>query len=620
MGLNAGDCWTVLGLDGVSDIKTVKRAYAQRLKRTRPEDDPEGFLVLREAYEEALATLDGSRSQPKHEVSTASPPRGPREDSAPAPVVPEPTPARRITASSLKRRFRAIVDAPASSHPQWIEALATWAAADLELRSDVSDWLFAEIVRRKVALPRETLLLLAESLPWLEDELRLCETLGEEAGDLASALRDAADDEHYLGVRIFEVPDVLRRFDELEERRRADPTSAESLDEDLEVLDRLQALAELLPEEYVPHLIDAARLLWPAATSSLGVRRALEYSGAVVELIRRAPEAIAEPQAREAYAIYLGQHADSLSMVNEHDAAYAAIDEALEMMRALGDATEDTAEELARLMSTASEIYQAGGRLDEAAGLAAEAVDVLRQASAENGGDGLEESIVEALVQQARLETERGHEAIAIAHLQEAEALAMAADELTQLDVRTAWAECLTEMGRYDEAVDQARAALDFANEIDQVPCALQMGVVILLFGNTTSQELRSYADLLSTLSQQMHLAPSVLGVAELSRAIAFMHDGAPQRAHALFQAWSPPEPCADLLGVSYFTWSARCQLELRRSARAIQDVERAMTIFTEIDDGLVRRPPHLTSLLRDTLGRVAAEGHDVQHHLDWLG
>jgi PAS domain-containing protein len=46
--------WTLLGLNDDADERAVKRQYAKLLKVTRPDDDPEAFQRLREAYERVL--------------------------------------------------------------------------------------------------------------------------------------------------------------------------------------------------------------------------------------------------------------------------------------------------------------------------------------------------------------------------------------------------------------------------------------------------------------------------------------------------------------------------------------------------------------------------------------
>lgn len=53
--MNEGLAW--LGLEADADERAVKRAYAQRLRVTRPDEDPVGFQQLHEAYQSALAWL-----------------------------------------------------------------------------------------------------------------------------------------------------------------------------------------------------------------------------------------------------------------------------------------------------------------------------------------------------------------------------------------------------------------------------------------------------------------------------------------------------------------------------------------------------------------------------------
>ncbi|MBV1774377.1 hypothetical protein KSF73_01475 [Burkholderiaceae bacterium DAT-1] len=62
-------CWITLGIDPTTDDRAIRRTYATLLKSCRPDDNPEGFKVLREALETALWQAHDMR-----EVAAMQPP------------------------------------------------------------------------------------------------------------------------------------------------------------------------------------------------------------------------------------------------------------------------------------------------------------------------------------------------------------------------------------------------------------------------------------------------------------------------------------------------------------------------------------------------------------------
>ena len=48
------DFFNTLGIEATKEEKEIKKAYRDKLHTVNPEDDPNGFKILREAYEEAL--------------------------------------------------------------------------------------------------------------------------------------------------------------------------------------------------------------------------------------------------------------------------------------------------------------------------------------------------------------------------------------------------------------------------------------------------------------------------------------------------------------------------------------------------------------------------------------
>lgn len=56
--------WLLLGIAPTKDKKAITAAYREKLRHTNPEDKPEEFKALRQAYEEALSLADKDAQQP----------------------------------------------------------------------------------------------------------------------------------------------------------------------------------------------------------------------------------------------------------------------------------------------------------------------------------------------------------------------------------------------------------------------------------------------------------------------------------------------------------------------------------------------------------------------------
>lgn len=49
------NCWMILKIEPTTDLKAIKHAYAILAQTCHPEEDPEGFKLLQEAYQEAVS-------------------------------------------------------------------------------------------------------------------------------------------------------------------------------------------------------------------------------------------------------------------------------------------------------------------------------------------------------------------------------------------------------------------------------------------------------------------------------------------------------------------------------------------------------------------------------------
>lgn len=71
--MNKSEIFGILGIDATTDERTIRNAYREKLALTNPEDDQEGFMQLRAAYEEAIRLSkqpqeteeDSSEEQPR---------------------------------------------------------------------------------------------------------------------------------------------------------------------------------------------------------------------------------------------------------------------------------------------------------------------------------------------------------------------------------------------------------------------------------------------------------------------------------------------------------------------------------------------------------------------------
>lgn len=120
----------VLGLDRQADARAIKRAYAERLRVTRPEDDPAAFQHLHQAYQAALAWLQQPEPAPD---AHALPDRQPQPTTLQQPPAADEAPAAvRTPDALLDDLLAAMHQAIDTASSAW---LRTWLPAQPEFWS-----------------------------------------------------------------------------------------------------------------------------------------------------------------------------------------------------------------------------------------------------------------------------------------------------------------------------------------------------------------------------------------------------------------------------------------------------------------------------------------------------
>lgn len=83
------NCWNILGIPPQTDLAAIRAAYAEKTRACHPEEDPEGFAALHEAYRAAMAQARQWRSRPAEAESAEPDLPAPAEEQSSAPETEE---------------------------------------------------------------------------------------------------------------------------------------------------------------------------------------------------------------------------------------------------------------------------------------------------------------------------------------------------------------------------------------------------------------------------------------------------------------------------------------------------------------------------------------------------
>ncbi|WP_341708462.1 J domain-containing protein [Halopseudomonas sp.] len=213
------NCWETLGVEPYSDLRALKRAYARLLKEVHPEEHPEQFMALREAYETAQGLTARAAQANVHSRSPVIEDR----DASEQPVVPLEPDARQQAKidqerlaiaenEAFARRMQALADAfqellqdaqRRNELGNWQALLGTPELSNLDIRLRHGALLLPALIqllsdKQQQPLPAKVLVLLDDSFHWTQDQCvtlpvseesmqRLCLLLAAAHSSIASA-------------------------------------------------------------------------------------------------------------------------------------------------------------------------------------------------------------------------------------------------------------------------------------------------------------------------------------------------------------------------------------------------------------------------------------------------
>jgi hypothetical protein len=299
--------WDELGIEETRDAAAIRRAYASRLKKVRPEDDAEGFMRLRAAYETAIAQARREPVRATTEGAEFASPR--RVDVAPdaqqwtVPVAgAEPARHVPVTPPPRKQNWRQLAREAAKASVDAFAKDSADAAAHLRDRLRSEDWmqldhaalLQTELARQALdrTLSQSALVALAEAAGWTDrtefaQEPRLTEMLQQAvAGARAwsSFIGNALDDEYPMLTRWYGVRDnASARF------WRSRTSRATALHELMRMRLLCPGLADMLERDFdvQVQLLKQPRLAFRSSWTSTIV--AVGGAGAVLSLLLPSP-------------------------------------------------------------------------------------------------------------------------------------------------------------------------------------------------------------------------------------------------------------------------------------------------------------------------------------------